>query len=165
MPSTPLPTSLSAHRAAQHQLPVDGGRLAYLDLGPRDGRPVLLLHGIPTSSWLYRDIAARLAADGLRAIAPDLLGYGASDKPADPSLYTTRRQAARLVALLDHLDLPQVTMAVHDLGGPVGFEIAEAAPGRIAGLAVLNTTAYADAFRPPLHCACSAAPSARRCWR
>ena len=146
----PAPFLLSIHRAAQHHLAVDGGQLAYLDLGPRDGHPVLLLHGIPTSSWLYRDVAARLAAAGLRAIAPDLLGYGASDKPAEHSLYTPRRQAERIVALLNHLGLARVTMAVHDLGGPVGFEIAETSPTRIAGLVVLNTTAYADAFRPPL---------------
>ncbi|MEV4141669.1 alpha/beta fold hydrolase [Dactylosporangium sp. NPDC049742] len=146
----PAPFLLSTHRAAQHRLAVDGGQLAYLDLGPRDGHPVLLLHGTPTSSWLYRDVAARLAAAGFRAIAPDLLGYGASDKPADHSLYTPHLQAERIVAILDHLGLAQVTMAVHDLGGPVGFEIAETSPTRIAGLVVLNTTAYADAFRPPL---------------
>lgn len=128
---------------------MDGGDLAYLGAGPRDGHPVLLLHGIPTSSWLYRTIAPRLAADGLRAVAPDLLGFGANDKPRGREAYSARRQADRLVALLDHLALPAATLVVHDVGGPWGFEIADRHPGRVAGLVVLNTTAYADAFTPP----------------
>ncbi|MEO6714385.1 MAG: alpha/beta fold hydrolase [Mycobacteriales bacterium] len=110
---------------------------------------MLLVHGIPTSSWLYRGVAVRLAAAGVRAIAPDLLGFGASDKPSERTVYSTRRQANRLVALLDHLELPQATFVVHDAGGPWSFELVDRRPERIAGLVVLNTTAYADAFNPP----------------
>lgn len=142
--------SITEHRAALQYLPVNGGRLAYLDIGPRDGDAILLLHGIPTSSWLYRNIASMLAADGFRVIVPDLLGFGASDKPSDRELYAPAHQAERLVALLDHLDLDTVTMAVHDAGGPWGFELVDRHPHRLAGLAILNTTAYADAFTPPL---------------
>lgn len=140
---------LAAHRASLGSLQVDGGKIAYLDVGPRDGEPVLLVHGIPTSSWLYRSIAARLAASGMRAIAPDLLGYGASDKPAGREVYSAVRQASRLGALLDFLELPQATFVVHDAGGPWSFEIVDRHPERVAGLVLLNTTAYADAFKPP----------------
>jgi pimeloyl-ACP methyl ester carboxylesterase len=149
--TSPAPASvtLADHRTALNRLPVDGGRIAYLDQGPRDGQPLLLLHGIPTSSWLYRVIAARTAAAGLRTVAPDLLGFGASDKPADRAAYTLQKQAGRLVALLDHLRLDQVTLVVHDAGGPWGFELLDRHAERVAGLVVLNTTAYADAFTPP----------------
>jgi haloalkane dehalogenase len=141
--------SLAEHRARLSFLPTPGGRIAYLDRGPRDGLPVLLVHGMPTSSYLYRVVAERLAAAGLRAIAPDLLGFGASDKPADPESYGVGRQADRLVQLLDRLDIPAATIVAHDLGGPWSFEVAERAPHRIAGLVVLNTSAYAELMRPP----------------
>jgi haloalkane dehalogenase len=151
MPRTSIPVAATSagHRAALQRLTVDAGDLAYLDVGPADGQAVLLLHGIPTSSWLYRGIAARLAAAGLRAIAPDMLGFGASDKPSGREVYSPRSQAERLVALLDHLGLPQVTLVVHDAGGPWGFELVDRYAPRVAGLVVLNTTAYTDGFTPP----------------
>lgn len=143
------PLTHDAHRASLRHLPVEGGTLAYLDVGPQGGPAVLLLHGIPTSSWLYRAVSPVLAAHGLRAVAPDLLGFGGSDKPAGREIYAPRRQAARLVALLDHLGLSQVTLVVHDAGGPWGFEILDAHPERVAGMVVLNTTAYTAGFTPP----------------
>jgi haloalkane dehalogenase len=141
--------TVSAHRARQHRLAVDGGGIAYLDLGPQDGQPVVLVHGMPTSSWLYRRVAERLAAGGMRVIAPDLLGFGASDKPADRDAYAAARQAKRIVTLLDHLKVAEATFVVHDLGGPWTFEVAERHPERIAGLVVLNTSAYAELMNPP----------------
>lgn len=148
-PKPAEPSTLAGHRARLHRLAVDGGDLAYLDAGPRDGMPVVLVHGMPTSSWLYRRVADRLATAGVRAIAPDLLGFGASDKPTGREVYSVARQAERLVALLDHLNLPAATFVVHDLGGPWTFELAERHPGRIAGLVVLNTSAYAELMTPP----------------
>ena len=145
----PRDPSSAQHREALRFEPVEGGRLAYLDIGPPAGEPLLLLHGIPTSSWLYRRVAARLAADGFRVVAPDLLGFGASDKPSDRAVYTAARQSERVLQLLDTLGLERVTMVVHDAGGPWGFELADQHPGRLAGLVILNTTAHADAFRPP----------------
>jgi pimeloyl-ACP methyl ester carboxylesterase len=144
----PSPT-FADHRSALRRLSVDGGRIAYLDLGPSDAPPLLLLHGIPTSSWLYRRIAARTAAEGLRTVVPDLLGFGASDKPTDLEVYSLERQADRLAALLDHLAVDRVTLVTHDAGGPWGFELLDRHPERIGGLVLLNTTAYADAFTPP----------------
>lgn len=141
--------TLSGHRARQRRMAVAGGRLAYLDLGPREGRPVVLVHGMPTSSWLYRDVAERLAVDGLRVVAPDLLGFGASDKPTGRDVYATVRQAGRLVELLDALEIAKATFVVHDLGGPWTFELAEHHPHRVAGLVVLNASAYAEVMTPP----------------
>ncbi len=146
---TPTSQTFADHRAALTRLDVDGGRIAYLDLGPSDAHPVLLLHGIPTSSWIYRAIAPQIAGAGLRAVAPDMLGFGASDKPVERSAYTLARQAGRLVALLDHLELERVTLVMHDAGGPWGLELLDGHPDRVAGLVVLNTTAYPDAFTPP----------------
>src|SRR4051812_25534899 len=134
---------------ATGRVAVDAGTPASADAGPRDAPPVVLVHGIPTSSWLYRGIVPRLGDAGLRAIAPDLLGWGRSDKPADPNAYTARRQADRLAALLDHLDVPAATFVAHDAGGPWVFDLLDRAPARFAGLVLLNTTAYADAFTPP----------------
>lgn len=141
--------TVAQHRSQLSFFEVAGDRLAYLDVGPRDGQPVVLVHGMPTSSYLYRHIAPRLADAGLRAIAPDLLGFGASDKPRDRSAYAAPAQGARLTSLLDHLGLGAVTFVAHDLGGPWVFEVADLAPERIAALVVLNTSAYAELMTPP----------------
>jgi haloalkane dehalogenase len=145
-------TTLAEHRARLKYFGVDGGTLAYLDAGPRDGHPVVLVHGMPTSSWLYRNVADQLATGGIRAIAPDLLGFGASDKPsarADAGVYSRRRQAERLMALLHHLGLTRATFVVHDLGGPWVFDLAEHHREVIGALVILNTSAYADVMTPP----------------
>lgn len=147
--SVGVPHTLAEHRARLHGVAADGGRLAYLDEGPPDGTPVLLLHGMPTSSWLYRAVAAHLAASGLRVVAPDMLGFGASDKPGDPEAYALDRQADRVVALMGHLGIPRWTQVVHDLGGPWTWELVDRHPHCLDGLVVTNTTAYLDGFRPP----------------
>jgi pimeloyl-ACP methyl ester carboxylesterase len=141
--------SLARHRSRLQYLATPGGRIAHLDTGPRDGRPVVLVHGMPTSSYLYRRVAERLAQAGVRAIAPDMLGFGASDKPADARQYELAHQADRLALLLDHLGLPAATFVVHDLGGPWVFELADRHPERLTGLVVLNTSAYAELMTPP----------------
>lgn len=142
--------TLDQHRSQLNFVNLPGGRIAYLDLGPRSGHPVLLVHGMPTSSFLYRKVARDLAAAGVRAIAPDLLGFGASDKPRDRDLYDYGRQGTRLTALLDHLNLPTATFVAHDLGGPWTWEVADRSPQRLSGLVVLNTSAYPDLMKPPL---------------
>ena len=143
------PATIEAHRARLKSLTVDGGAIAYLDEGPGDAEAVLLLHGMPTSSWLWRKVVPGLASAGLRVVAPDLLGYGASHKPADRALYEVPRQADRLVALLDALGIERATVVVHDLGGAWGFELADRAPERISRLVVLNAAAYRDGWNPP----------------
>lgn len=137
------------HRERLKRFGPEGQRLAYVDEGPRDGQPVVLLHGMPTSSWLYRHIIPGLAAQGLRVIAPDMLGFGASDKPADASAYAFDAQAERLVRLMQSLGIARWTQVVHDLGGPWTWELADRHPETLKGLVVMNTTAYREGFHPP----------------
>lgn len=143
------PANIAQHRARLKFAGTPGERMAYLDEGPRTGKPVVLLHGMPTSSWLYRHVVPGLVQKGLRVIAPDMLGFGASDKPADPSCYAFALQADRLVALMRLLGIFRWTQVVHDLGGPWTWELADRHPQVLNGLVVLNTTAYRDGFVPP----------------
>jgi haloalkane dehalogenase len=124
---------------------VPEGRLHYVDEGPRDGRPVVLLHGNPTWGYLWRNFIGPLAKAGFRVVVPDYLGFGRSDKPDDPSLYEIPRHAARLEQLLESLDLRNATVVPQDWGGPIGLAWAGRHPERIHSLAILNTIAH----RPP----------------
>jgi haloalkane dehalogenase len=119
----------------------DAGRLHFVDEGPRDGTPVVMLHGNPAWSYLYRRFIPALTAAGHRAIAMDLLGFGRSDKPDDESAYTVTRHTGRVGPLLDQLDLRDVCLVVHDWGGPIGLPWAVANPDRVARLMILNTFA------------------------
>ncbi|NBW51200.1 MAG: alpha/beta fold hydrolase [Betaproteobacteria bacterium] len=141
--------TIAQHRERLHYFGPWGQRLAYVDEGPRDGKPIVLLHGMPTSSWLYRNIIPLLASQGLRVIAPDMLGFGASDKPAEQSSYAFALQAERLVALMQSLGIARWTQVVHDLGGPWTWELADSHPEALNGLVIMNTTAYRDGFAPP----------------
>jgi pimeloyl-ACP methyl ester carboxylesterase len=121
------------------------GRMHYVDVGPKDGRPVVMVHGNPTWGYLYRNFIPALAEAGHRAIVPDHLGFGRSDKPPDPELYRVPRHAERLDALLESLDLRGATVVPQDWGGPVGLYWATRHPERVDGLFILNT--YAHGFR------------------
>ena len=122
------------------------GRMHYVDEGSRDGRPVVLVHGNPTWGYLYRNFIPPLVEAGHRAIVPDHLGFGRSDKPADPELYRVPRHAQRLEALLESLDLNGATVVPQDWGGPIGLHWATRHPERVDGLFILNT--FAHGFRP-----------------
>lgn len=113
------------------------------------GEPVVLVHGNPTSSHLYRRFVPALAGAGFRAIAPDHLGFGRSPKRGtDLSL---AGHARRFAALMDELALDDVTLVVHDWGGPIALDWAVAHPARVKRLVVLNTIAWpAHRRRPPL---------------
>lgn len=137
------------HRARLKRFAYQGQNVAYVDVGPKDGAPIVLLHGMPTSSWLYRNIIPVLADAGLRVIAPDMVGFGASSKPAGPDEFAFALQAERLRALMLSLGLQRWTQVVHDLGGPWTWELADRYPETLAGLIVMNTTAYVDGFNPP----------------
>src|SRR5215469_3224047 len=103
---------------------VDGVRVAYVEAGPPDGEPVLLLHGEPTWSFLYRKVIAVLAAAGLHAIAPDLVGFGRSDKPAEIGDHSYARHVEWIRAFaFDGLDLREVTLAGQDWGGLIGLRL------------------------------------------
>jgi haloalkane dehalogenase len=149
---------IDEHRSSLSYFGSHGERIAYLDIGPREGKPIVLLHGMPTSSWLYRNIAPALAREGLRVIAPDMLGFGASDKPSSHASYGFATQAERLRALMSQLGIQRWTQVVHDLGGPWTWELADRAPQCLQGLVVMNTTAYLDGFRPPAMMKLAASP-------
>ncbi|GGO77259.1 haloalkane dehalogenase [Nonomuraea cavernae] len=119
---------------------VDGLRMAWVEDGPSDGEPVVLLHGEPSWSFLYRHVMPELAAAGLRAIAVDLVGFGRSDKPAEVGEHTYARQVEWTRALLfDALKLTGVTMVGQDWGGLIGLRIAAEHPERIARIVAANT--------------------------
>jgi len=115
----------------------DGLRLAHLDVG--DGPPVLFVHGEPTWSFLWRKVIPAVRDAGYRCIAPDLPGFGRSDKPTDIGWYTYDRHSESVVALVDELDLRDATVVVHDWGGPIGLRAAVERPERIARIVALDT--------------------------
>jgi haloalkane dehalogenase len=120
----------------------DGGtlRMAWVEAGPADGEPVLLLHGEPSWSFLYRTMVPVLADAGLRAIAPDLVGFGRSDKPAEIADHSYARHVEWMRALaFDVLDLSGVTLVGQDWGGLIGLRLAAEHPDRFAGLVAANT--------------------------
>jgi haloalkane dehalogenase len=114
-------------------------RIAYVDEGPRDGAVVLLMHGEPSWSYLYRKIIPILAAKGHRVIAPDLIGFGRSDKPADRADYTYGRHVAWMSDWLTGLDLKGVTLFCQDWGGLIGLRLVAAFPERFSGVVAGNT--------------------------
>jgi len=117
----------------------EGLRLAHLDVGPADGPVVVLFHGEPTWSFLWRKVVPPLVAAGYRCILPDLPGFGRSDKPTDFGWYTYDRHVAAAADLMAHLDVRDATFVVHDWGGPVGLRTAVDHPGHAARLVILDT--------------------------
>ncbi|WP_063045126.1 haloalkane dehalogenase [Nocardia pseudovaccinii] len=122
----------------------DGGdtrlRVHYLDEGPRDGEVVVLLHGEPSWSFLYRSMIPVLVAAGRRCVAPDLVGFGRSDKPADRADYTYSRHVEWLrEVLFDHLDLASITLVCQDWGGLIGLRLVAEHPDRFARVVAANT--------------------------
>lgn len=142
------PTSYEAHVEALKRVTVDGRELAYLDLG--EGPVVLLVHGVPTSSWAYRKVAADLVAKGFRVIAPDLLGYGASEMANDGEELDPERQGARILGLMETLEVEGWIQVVHDAGGPWSFTMLPHAGERVRGLVLLNTVLFEEGWNPPL---------------
>ncbi len=121
---------------------LDGGslRVHYLDEGPAHGPVVLLMHGEPTWSYLYRNVIPVLVAAGHRVIVPDLVGFGRSDKPTQQSDYTYGRHVGWMrQVLFDHLDLNGITFFGQDWGGLVGLRLVALAPERYAGVVIGNT--------------------------
>ncbi len=112
-------------------------RLAHLDEG--DGPPVVFVHGEPTWSFLWRKVIGPVRDAGYRCIAPDLPGFGRSDKPTDIDWYTYDRHTEAVSALLEELDLRDATIVVHDWGGPIGLRLAVEAPERIGRIVIMDT--------------------------
>ena len=139
---------------APHYVEVDDGdggrlRLHHLDAGSPDGEVVLLMHGEPSWSFLYRHMIPALVDAGLRCVVPDLVGFGRSDKPAERSDYSYARHVEWMrSALLDQLGLRDVTLVGQDWGGLIGLRVAAENPDRFARLVVANT-GLPTGDRPP----------------
>ena len=121
----------------EHYEVIDGIRLHYVDEG--SGPPILLVHGQPTWSYLYRKMIRPLVAAGYRCIAPDLMGFGLSDKPTDESAYTLGRHVELVTGLVEKLQLAGVTIVGQDWGGPVGLRYAIDHQDNVRSLVILNT--------------------------
>ncbi|MEN3343254.1 MAG: haloalkane dehalogenase [Actinomycetota bacterium] len=120
-----------------HRLDGEAPTMHYVDEGA--GEPVLLLHGEPTWSFLWRRVIPPLVARGRRVVAPDLIGFGRSDKPADVGWYSYDRHVASIARLVEMLDLRRLTLVVHDWGGPIGLRVAVEHEERVDRLVILDT--------------------------
>src|SRR5688572_6908616 len=116
-------------------LPLDAGQLHYLDEG--SGEPIVMVHGTPAWSFLYRNLVKELSRN-YRCIVPDHLGFGLSDKPKHWS-YKPEAHAQNLKILINYLELKNITLVVHDFGGPIGLHYALEHPENIKRLVIINT--------------------------
>ncbi|HEV7918096.1 MAG TPA: haloalkane dehalogenase [Solirubrobacterales bacterium] len=123
----------------------EGMRLAHIDEG--DGPVVMLMHGEPTWSFLWRKVIPPLLSAGYRVVAPDLPGFGRSDKPTDIDWYTYDRHTAAIQDLVEQLDLSDVSVVVHDWGGPIGLRVATESPHRFARVAAMDTGVFTGSFK------------------
>jgi cis-3-alkyl-4-acyloxetan-2-one decarboxylase len=128
----------------------DSVRLHYVDEGPKDGQAVLLVHGNPTWSYLWRHQLRELPAAGHRCVAFDHMGFGRSDKPPRLSAYSLQAHVDNAVAVIDELDLRDVVLVAHDWGGPIGLGAILERADRLRALVVMNTWAWElPSFLPP----------------
>lgn len=118
------------------------GRMHYIDEGPRDARPVVMVHGNPSWGYLYRNFVGPVVEAGYRVVIPDHLGMGRSDKPDRRSVYTIPKHAARFVALMDSLELEDATVVCQDWGGPIGLSWPSKRPQSVRSLYIMNTGAH-----------------------
>jgi pimeloyl-ACP methyl ester carboxylesterase len=133
--------SLTAHFCTAT---VQGREIFYREAGDPALPAIILLHGFPSSSHMFRDLIPALA-DRFHVIAPDYIGFGYSDAPgADEFAYTFENLTAHVVGLIDHLGLRSYLLYMQDYGGPVGFRIFAARPQCIAGLIIQNANAYLE---------------------
>ena len=135
LPGYPYPS----HYTEVEARGVEPLRMHYVDEGPRGATPVLLLHGQPTWSYLYRKVIDTLVDAGLRAIAPDNIGYGRSDKLTEPTDYTLERHVSWLHSFVRSLDLRGVVLMVQDWGGPLGLSVLARDEERFDRVVAANT--------------------------
>ncbi len=148
--TVPAPTKYEDHVASLKHFPTSAGQMAYADQG--EGEVVVLMHGVPTSSWVYRKVAPQLAKN-FRVISPDFIGFGSSAKPDDDGkLYAPAEQAKRVRALMKSLNIQRYSLAMHDMGGLVAWEMLRQDrkdSKAIQDLIVFNTIIHKDGFYPP----------------
>jgi len=135
-------------RSQQKSFNSSSGDIHYIDKG--EGEVILLLHGVPSSSWLYRKMIDGLVNSGYRVIAPDMLGFGSSGNPKGFEIYNEAEHAKRILGLMDHLSIKHWTHVFHDAGGLWTWELFKLSPDRIQNLVVLNTIIYEEGFQPPI---------------
>jgi haloalkane dehalogenase len=131
--------SLPGYGFAPQYVEIDSLRVHYLDEGPPAAEPVLLLHGEPSWCYLYRKMLPVIAAAGQRAVAPDFIGFGRSDKPAGREDYTYQLHVDVLTAFVERLDLRAVTLVCQDWGGLIGLRVLAEHPERFARVVAANT--------------------------
>jgi haloalkane dehalogenase len=132
-------TGLPGFPFAPHYVEVDGLRIHHVDEGPRDAEVVLMLHGEPSWSYLYRKLIPVITAAGHRAIAPDLVGFGRSDKPAARDDYTYQRHVDWMRLAVEALDLRRITLVCQDWGGLIGLRLVAGMPERFSRVVAANT--------------------------
>lgn len=124
------------------------GSIKYIDQG--EGKVIVLLHGVPSSGWLYRKMIGGLTQAGYRVIVPDMLGYGASASPDGYEIYSARQQSNRLLGLMDSLKIKHWTHVFHDVGGTWTWEMMKSQPERVNQLVMLNSITLDEGFKPPV---------------
>jgi haloalkane dehalogenase len=148
MSRTEVARLLDQHRSSGRTFSADGISSFVLDEGPRDAPVVLCVHGVPASAYLYRKVIPALASRGMRGIAVDLPGLGLADRPADAD-YTWTGLGRWLLSAINALELDRFHLLLHDIGGPIGFEVANAVPERVLSMTLLNTIIEVDSFHRP----------------
>lgn len=130
---------LPGYDFAPHYVEIAGLRMHYVDEGPSSANPVLMLHGEPSWCYLYRKMIPPIARAGYRAIAPDLVGFGRSDKLVNKAEYSYQFHVGTIAAFLGKLDLRNITLFGQDWGGLIGLRVAAENPERFAGIIAANT--------------------------
>ena len=130
--------SLPGYPFTPNYVDIDGLRMHYVDEGPRDGNVVLLLHGEPSWSYLYRHMIPPLAAAGLRVVAPDLIGFGKSDKPARKGDYSYNGHVAWMKTFVENMNLEGINLFCQDWGSLIGLRVAAENEQRFARIALGN---------------------------
>ncbi|WP_299013742.1 alpha/beta fold hydrolase [uncultured Polaribacter sp.] len=138
----------TSFRESQKSFLSSDGTLKYIDKG--QGKVLLLLHGVPTSSWLYRKMIDELVAEGYRVIAPDMLGYGNSENPKGYELYNAENHGKRILELMNALNIKSWTHVTHDAGGLWTWELLKQDKKRINKLIILNSIVFEEGFNPPI---------------
>jgi pimeloyl-ACP methyl ester carboxylesterase len=142
-PASALPPEIRKHFPfASRFMRVNGHRMHYVDEG--EGDPVLLLHGNPTWSFLYRKFIPRIVAAGYRVIAPDHIGFGLSDRPAREHDFSLENHVANLAEFIRRLGLRRLTVVCQDWGGPTGLACTVLDPGAFKAVVVMNTWAWSE---------------------
>lgn len=149
-------TDLADYPFEPHRIDVGGVEMAYVDEGPRDAPPVLLLHGEPTWGYLYRSMIGPIVDAGLRAVVPDLVGFGRSDKPTRVADYTYQGHVTWMTRFVEALDLTDTTLFCQDWGSLIGLRVAAEQEHRFSRIVVAN--GFLPAGQAP-------APLAFRVWR